>query len=286
MSLSDEMELNEQPAIVDQAYLRTMQYKTDDKLRARIQLHRLFGTNPYPWQRWVFDQLELQPGWQVLEIGCGPADLWCENLERVPPGLQLVLGDLSPGMLLAARDGLAKQPSTEPPAFVRYCAVDAQALPFPTDTFDLVIANHMLYHVPDLPRGLGEIRRVLKPGGGLCAATNGLGHMRELVDLIEKVQPGYLGIQRQLQRYCLENAPEKLAQVFSSVKIIPYLDDLVVTAAEPLLAYIDSMWEVNFSSNPSALNYFEQIIRSRLAQDGKMIIHKSQGLVLGRQDKS
>ena len=50
---------------------------------------------------------------------------------------------------------------------------DAQDLPFDDDSFDAVAALWMLYHVPDLHRGLAEIRRVLRPGGTFVAVTNG-----------------------------------------------------------------------------------------------------------------
>ena len=45
--------------------------------------------------------------------------------------------------------------------------IDAQSIPYEKDSFDAVIANHMLYHVPDLARTLSEIRRVLRPEGCL-----------------------------------------------------------------------------------------------------------------------
>ena len=47
-----------------------------------------------------------------------------------------------------------------------YAVLDLQALPFPEACFDAVIANHMLYHVPDRPRALAEVQRVLKPHVG------------------------------------------------------------------------------------------------------------------------
>ena len=43
--------------------------------------------------------------------------------------------------------------------------IDIQQIPYPDGSFDTAIANFMLYHVPDLPRAIGEVRRVLRPGG-------------------------------------------------------------------------------------------------------------------------
>jgi hypothetical protein len=69
----------------DQTYLREEQYRTDENLRARIDLHRRFSTNPERWHRWVFDRFAFAPDARILEVGCGPAELWSENRDRIPP---------------------------------------------------------------------------------------------------------------------------------------------------------------------------------------------------------
>jgi SAM-dependent methyltransferase len=63
---------------------------------------------------------------------------------------------------------------------------DVQQLPFADGEFDVAVAAWMLYHVPDLDRGLAELARVLKPGGMLVAVTNAVDHLRELWDLAQR----------------------------------------------------------------------------------------------------
>jgi ubiquinone/menaquinone biosynthesis C-methylase UbiE len=152
------------------ARLGSDQYRTDANLQARIRLHQRFSTNRHGWPRWLFDQLDLHEDARVLELGCGTGVLWATNTHRIPPGWQVVLSDRSPGMLAAVAG---------PPVAVRVVA-DAQAVPFAPASFDVVLANHMLYHVPDRDRALGEIHRVLRPGGQVYAATNGRRHLAEL----------------------------------------------------------------------------------------------------------
>ncbi len=65
------------------------QYQTAANLNARIDLRRRFSANPYPWHRWVFDQLALPADARILELGCGPADLWRENADRIPTGCDI-----------------------------------------------------------------------------------------------------------------------------------------------------------------------------------------------------
>jgi len=73
-------------SFTDAKYLRDEQYRDDSNLRARIELHRRFSTEPEPWHRWVFDRLHFPAEAKILEVGCGPGELWLQNADRVPDG--------------------------------------------------------------------------------------------------------------------------------------------------------------------------------------------------------
>src|SRR5689334_20632621 len=152
--------------LTDPTYLRDEQYKTPTNLSARVGLHERFSTAAGSRHAWVMDQLDLRVGERVLEVGGGPGWLWRENHGRPPAHLRVCFSDFSLGMLRAARAGLIGQSGFS------YANLDTQDLPLPAGRFDLAIANHMLYHVPDLPRTVRELARVLRPGGRLRAATN------------------------------------------------------------------------------------------------------------------
>lgn len=259
-------------SITDQKYLKEQQYKTADNLQARINLHTRFSTNPYPWFSWVYDHLELQPGMRVLEAGCGPGSLWAHNQARLPADLRLFLGDLSAGMVREAR-----QKNSHPPIF-RFLCLDAQHIPFPDGSFDVVIANHMLYHVPDLPQAVREIARVLRPGGRLFAATNGERHMGELHDLVQAFDPSHRPTYELVRRFSLENAAQALSEAFEPVQVFIYEDSLEVTEVEPLVAYVFSMFS-HISDLPADQRAaFESHVRDHM-RDGAFHISKSQGLV-------
>jgi ubiquinone/menaquinone biosynthesis C-methylase UbiE len=154
----------------DPAHLREDQYKTTQNLDARVTLHRRFSTNPYPWQKWVFDQLKFPLEAEILEVGCGPAYLWVENKSRTPSGWNLTLTDISHGMATAAGANLGGSKD------IALLSTSAQSLAFSSQAFDGVIANHMLYHVPNMETAIREIRRVLKPNGLFYSTTNGFRH--------------------------------------------------------------------------------------------------------------
>jgi ubiquinone/menaquinone biosynthesis C-methylase UbiE len=258
------------PNIADQSYLRE-QYKNAANLNDRIQLHVRFSTNRYDFHMWVFDRLKLAPDSRVLELGCGPGSLWRPNLTRIPAGWQITLTDFSPGMLAEARANLA---GARPFAFEQ---ADAQAIPFADASFDAVIANHMLYHVPDRAKAFTEIRRVLRPAGRFYAATNGEAHMREMHDLARQFDPR-IGLWRQPgnQTFTIEQAQSELSHFFSDVLLHRYESALVVTEAEPLVAYVASMADANLTGARQAA--FTRVVEQRIIANGAIHITKDTGL--------
>lgn len=253
-------------------YLRNEQYADGTNLRARQDLHARFSTNPQGWQRWVFEQLSLPSEARILELGCGPGALWRENAERIPPGWQVTLSDFSPGMLAEARASLAALPRP-----FRFQVVDAQAIPLADATLDGVIANHMLYHVPDIDRALAEIHRVLRPGGRLYAATNGARHMRELEALMRRMAPDLPAIPVASAPFSLENGGEQLAAHFAHVELRRYEDALLVTEAEPLVDYVASI-VATWRRLGEKRAEFARLVEQEIAAHGAIRIGKETGL--------
>lgn len=256
----------------DQNYLKNDQYRQGDHLDARIQLHKRFSTNPSVYFEWMLDQLKTDKGAKVLDVGCGTGELWAANLRRLPPGVQAILMDLSAGMAVSARKNLPVQ------VFNFGCA-DVQSLPFEEHRFDRVVANYMLYHVPDISLAVRELRRVLKPGGILCAATNGNQHMLELFQLMRQFSVTISTQADFTSRYGLENASHILGEHFAHVQIVPFTDSLFVTDASALLNYIHSMvgyWQVDPYADAAIKQFVEEEIRSK----GGFTIHKASGAVL------
>ena len=104
----------------------------------------------------------------VLEVGCGTGAL-AERLHAAVPQSALIATDTSQRFVeLTIQRGVQAR------------LADVQQLPFDDTSYDVVVAAWMLYHVPDLPLGLSEIARVLRPGGTVVAITNGDEHVAEL----------------------------------------------------------------------------------------------------------
>ena len=254
----------------DQHYLKNEQYKDSSNLNARIELHRRFSTNSYGWCRWVFDALMKLPGdARILELGCGPGLLWKENANRISAEWNITLSDLSPGMLDAAWRNLVVTGRA-----VKFEEIDAQSIPYEDETFDAVIANHMLYHIPDRPKAMEEIKRVLKPGGRLIATTVGKNHLKDLAVWFRQVNDAFVLFGNP---FTLENGLEQLKLFFSQVTISRYPDELHVTEVEPILAFIrSSMYATEVSEEKLAKLQVD--LEQELKEKGEIFISKDSGL--------
>ncbi|MBE7530177.1 MAG: class I SAM-dependent methyltransferase [Ardenticatenaceae bacterium] len=271
-----------QPTIIqDTDYLQNDQYKNSANLDARAALHRRFRTAVTPWPVWVFDQLELQEGTAVLECGCGPGWLWRENLARIPANCPITLTDLSPGMVAEAETALQNSDHD-----FRFQTANIQELPFPDCSFDVVIANHMLYHVPNLPQALREVRRVLKGNGRFFTATNGQNHLRELWQIGRELWPAEdsplhsLVTAEWTLSFRLENGAAQLTTVFPQVSLLRYDDHLAVTEVEPILDYLFSSSFIGDEVRPAPeiIAQVRQKLTQQIARDGAIYITKDTGL--------
>ncbi len=259
--------------LTDQQYLKTAQYKDSSNLDARVAIHQQFSTNPYGWFNWVFDKLLTFPeGTKILELGCGHGLLWKENASRIPAGWSITLSDFSAGMLDAAWRNLVVTGR----AF-QFKEIDAQSIPFEDETFDVVIANFMLYHVPDRPKALQEIKRILKPDGTLIAATVGNNHMKEMMDYLQQVHVDKVWESYAIS-FTLENGLEQLQPVFSNVSLFRYQDSLNVTEVEPIMAYIRSSMRATELSEEELVKV-QTTLEEELREKGRIFITKDSGLL-------
>jgi ubiquinone/menaquinone biosynthesis C-methylase UbiE len=257
------------------------QYENASNLRARINIHEMFSVNKYGWMRWYFDELNLPEQCTLLELGCGDANLWKKNKNRIPKGLDITLSDFSKGMLNDAKITLGKKADD-----FKFEIIDAQSIPYDDCSFDVVIANHMLYHVENIEKALSEIYRVLKPGGYLYCSTVGQNHMIEIRDIMLKFESETMDIKSSdiTSRFMLENGEEKLKKWFANIAMKRYEDSLIVTEIWPIIDYIFSMpGNVRESFNNERLHELNIYLKGKIATEGGIYITKDTGFFKGRK---
>jgi ubiquinone/menaquinone biosynthesis C-methylase UbiE len=244
----------------------TSQYAgTTANLTARMAIHA-YSTNALDWFSWLSEHLPLAG--DVLEVGAGTGALWT-RIDRASRGLRLTLTDFSPAMCARLR-AIAG-------AHVLQC--DATKLPFADDSFDTVIANHMLYHLDDPLAALREFARVLRPGGHVAASLNGEDHLVELLALGEAI--GRRGIVRGVT-YNDVNAQTGsvyLAEFFDQVTVEPFLGDIEVPSAEPVVAYLASLAAEPMTDEQA--DRVRDIVQAEINERGSFHIHKDTALITG-----
>lgn len=157
---------------------------------------------------------------RVLEVGCGTG-AFAARLRAALPDTEVIAIDQSERMVELTRErGVTTR------------IADVAALPFDDASYDVVAAMWMLYHVPDLRRGLAELARVLRPGGLLVAATNGDEHLAGL-----RREAGGRALATE---FSTENGETALAAHFGEVRRQDFATRAVFTDHEQALAYLDS----------------------------------------------
>ena len=210
------------------------QYQNATNISSRISLHKLYSQNPVGWFPWIYEHYHLQSKMKVLEIGGGNGALWTENIQQVPENIFLVLSDISEGMLRDARRNIgSKDQRFSFPAF------DCHHIPYADESFDLVIANHVLFYCKDISAVCKEVHRVLKPDGRFICSTYGSHHMKEISELVQKFDPRIvLSADKLFEQFGIENGTAILSPYFEHIYFDAYEDTLNVTHAEHLIEYI------------------------------------------------
>ncbi|MBO4928143.1 MAG: class I SAM-dependent methyltransferase [Clostridiales bacterium] len=207
------------------------QYASSSGLATRISIHDKYSTNKMGFGNWIFSNYEIRDGMKILELGCGTGSMWTGH-EVLLEKNEIILSDYSEAMVETAKEKLGEHPN------VTYQRIDIMDIPFADETFDVVIANMMLYHVPDLSKALSEVRRVLKTAGTFYCATFGT---HGIMEYLSEILSGYGVKDTTNKNFTLQNGAAILGEVFPDVRCEVYPDALEVTDIEDLIDYIYSL---------------------------------------------
>lgn len=253
------------------------QYADSSKLAARARLHSKYSVAEVGWFEWVFGQLGLKSGDRVLDIGCGPGWFWESAAGLLPPGIHLTLADQSEGMVQEAENRCRSLPFGS----VVGQKADAAALPFEDDSFDVVIAMHMLYHLRDPAAGIAEMHRVLKPGGLLAVTTNGASNLRALYELttVFGSDPG----DPAAAAFGFDDAERLLRERFGDVTRTEHPASLHVTDREDVFLGLTS-YPPGDRASAEELNAFRAAIDDAFESgNGTLVAQKQVGLFRSRK---
>jgi SAM-dependent methyltransferase len=258
-------------------YLTRVQYRDDTNLAARQSIY-VYQQPRVNLIASVLDLAQLTGRETVAEIGCGNGPYLAELARRRHAGRLLGL-DLSPGMVAIAR-------SAVPPAGV--AVGDAQQLPVANARADVILAPHMLFHVPDRAAAAAEFRRVTRPAGQVLVVLNEADHLAELLELATGAAAalgvGDPGIWDEHQRHVsmtLDPGQRLLSSAFDTVERHDFPGELVLRTPEPVCRYIASMRITQALPDPAA---FAAAAAARIpfGPDGTFRVKTHTGLLICR----
>lgn len=264
--------------------IREQAFATENLLLLRKQTHDLYSTPPLELPDWVLSRFDWTGNEFVLDIGSGPGTYYDELMTRISPD-NYVAGDLSYGMVKALRERVGHE---------LVGVMDAEHLPFPDEVFDVVLANHVLYYVPNVESAVAEIRRVLRrPKGVLIAATSSEYTMPEFTTLMQRAvrllrrsPSDELADLSITQHFSLENGPLILARHFDAVARYDIPNAFVFREARPVVDYIESCRAFYEPMLPLDIRWDEFMtmmadqVRRLVDHFGELVVNKLTGVIL------
>ncbi len=142
----------------------------------------------------------------------------------------------------------------------------------------MIIANHMLYHVHDIPKVISEMSRVLKHDGILYASTMSRRHLMEVESLAKAFDPGLEVLDPVMERFHLDNGKKIISGCFSEIQDVRFKDHMVVTDIEPLLSYMTSTpMNARAILTGKKLIEFKAFLSDRISSEMPLYITKDSG---------
>lgn len=239
--------------IVNELYIKR------DTLSTRVNIHEKYSINKYGWNNWVFDQYNIKENYKILEFGCGTGNIWKDKDKILPNNIEIILTDISPLMVEKTKEKLCSN------KIFNIQIMDIQNTPFQDNCFDIIIANHMLYHVSDIEKAIYEVKRILKNDGIFYATTVGKNHLNQL-EIIYRIYNEFAKFSYSSKlSFILENGIEILNKYFKEIEIKRYEDSLEVTNTKDLMDYICS-----YNNIPENIyQEINKIIQKEIEYDGK-----------------
>ena len=243
------------------------QYANAGNLSTRISIHDKYSTNKMGFGNWIFSNYKIEKGMKVLELGCGTGDMWKGRDQLIGTCDKIILSDFSEGMVETAKATVGVYDNVE------YKVIDVQSIPYEDESFDVVIANMMLYHVPDLDLGLREIRRVLKPSGRFYAATYG---EHGIVEYLARLLGKYGVEDTASKAFTLQNGKAILEKYFPDVEKLEYQDSLAVTNVDDMVEYAYSLASMTALASVPKAEIRDTLLQH--VQDGILSVPKEYGM--------
>lgn len=255
--------------LYDPQFLNTSSYKNDQALNKRKSIYD-FLVPRIDLTASIISHINLTSVERVLDVGCGAGGLLIRLKQEkgLNPRCELYGIDIAEGMLEKARGQ-----SEAGKLSINFQLASADQLPFPDSYFDVIICQHVLYHVADVQKAVEEAYRCLNDGGQYLVTLNSQFSKTKLFALRNMLAKKLKVESLQLQeRFNIENF-EPYFKSFSNLRLVKFEGEIRLENPEPYVDYIDSVrdnYDQTFSDEAwrSALAEVRKVIEDELRTNG------------------
>jgi len=276
--------------ITSPEYSKKFFYSEAKNLEIRIKTHQKYSRSKIKWDKWLLEPLKGKEINNVLDLGCGNGR-FIFGLYKMKTGKNFLGIDISREQIKKAAAEVKKRKLKN----VKFREGDVTGLKRLNKKYDLILCNHMLWHIDNLNPFLKDISGLLTEDGLLFASTNSTDYMKEMYDLHSRIckklkLPAALQKKIRNNKFSLENGKEILSKRFNKVNKYILKDELVFTKAGRFLDYyktflqplIKMYKEVPESRWMQVYDEVKLFVEVRIKDKGKFTVTKNSGYFISK----
>lgn len=257
--------------------------ETTKDLAVRIDIHSKFGAKNI--DAWMLDLIKLQPNDVILDVGCGSGKQCFSYYDNLQGKATITGGDVSEELLNQAREEDNHRNSG-----MKFIHLDFnKSFPIDGDTFDFVSCCFAIYYAENVPFTIGEIHRVIRPGGRFFTTGPMPQNKQLFYDIIREATGKQIPLMPGSSRFSTE-FQSTIEAIFSKVELHLFENPLVFDTVEPYIDYTRAsmsedrkLWGSFFSTKDDFEKIMKQITevaKRRLDMEGKLVMTKVVGGIL------
>jgi ubiquinone/menaquinone biosynthesis C-methylase UbiE len=257
--------------------------ETSKDLLVRIDIHAKYGSANI--DQWTVDLLKPQPGFKILDVGCGSGKQCFLYNDQVKGQAEISGGDFSDELLAKAREENHKRGTN-----IKFMTLDFnQRLPFEENRFDLVSSAFAIYYAADLDFTFGEAQRVIKPGGRLFVTGPLPENKQMFYDIIREAtnkpippMPGSSRFRGDIYKTIEKRFAKTELHVFENPltfpEVTPFIDYVRASLSEDR-----KLWTSMFNGKDeyeALIKSIEEVAKKWHTRDGRLVMKKVVGGIL------
>jgi ubiquinone/menaquinone biosynthesis C-methylase UbiE len=260
--------------------------ETSKDLKTRIDIHQNYGGKDI--DAWMLDTLKPEANLSILDVGCGSGKQ-CKAFHHYLDGEVDITGVDVSAELLA--DAYSLNESLGNPFSIQEMDFN-KPFPFPDGSFDLLTCCFAIYYASDIPFTIGEMHRVLKPGGRLFTTGPMPENKQLFYDVIKEATGKPIPPMPGSSRYASEIF-DTVKKLFRSTDLERFENPLVFDGVEPFISYTRAslsedrkLWTSLFQGAGDfehVMSRIEEVARTQFENEGELVMTKVVGGIIAEK---